>query len=199
MLTQMLIPTQTLLRKYTDQVNYILFHGPEAKNLLGLVQGGKVKPAGTVMVENHVGKDALAEAIEMSQSLREAGVDAGFMFDFYHEMASNYHGLAFLIIWDQLLLKLSVELEKRSNGGSDMPVGVHLPIGTRSTDSLPVGEMTDSMLSEFAALRMAYPFLLVLENQQRGANALALTSWTIRNQERRNKQNFERFRKFNLL
>lgn len=155
----------------------------------------------TVFVENHIQKGALFHALLSALSLRDGGVNAGLMIDIVHcfnETKTKQQNMT--LFWNQMISSVGDVLKKAQRADIDMPIAIHLPIGTNNADSLPFSEITPRMWQEFAEVVHKRPHTpIVLENQQSGLGLIFFDPGKVDAQRARNEKVFDTLTKAGVI
>ena len=77
--------------------------------------------------------------------------------------------------------------------------GIHLPIGSRLDDSIPIEFLSDSDLAYFSEKIIPKITQLTIENQQRFPRLLYSFPPSLKKQKERNKKNLQRLRQAGIL
>lgn len=203
-ISQIITPTPQLTVICGDK-HEILVHSPNLREKRNLEAMLKSK-APFVWIENHPhGEDGTNEAIAKVQVLREENVPAGLVFDLCHFIgATELTSTDFFQRWEEAMelianrISLLTDHHKKA-----IPLGIHFPIGTYKSDSLPIDKMSDDMLRDFAAVIDSKEIItrLVLECQQEGWLAMAkvMGRETVTKQRRRNEGIYDRLKKTGIV
>lgn len=168
-LNRFILPTPDLIKR-APSVDYILIHGPELRNeSYHRLLREKTSQVKLLYVENHLRPGADGQALSVAQDLRMAGVNAGVMFDLFHDFMHRRLNGDIASSWNKTLFKLRQVLEQKDFEGQAIPVGIHVPVGTKVGDSLPFDAMTPSMWQNLGSLMQTRKDIrVVIENQQTG-------------------------------
>jgi len=143
--------TEYLINSYGNQVD-VLVHAPEfirnpqLYQTVGLLQFQN--GIRRLWIENHPGKKGVNDAVQVVRKLRspQIPVDAGMMYDLFHALKNTYGDQqAFRNSWKHVLAEIG-QISKTQK----IPLGLHIPIGTKKSDSLPVEWMDRSMWQDLA-------------------------------------------------
>jgi len=180
---EFLIPSRELIRMGSN-VAYILVHEGEgaAKKEIFIKSAEQIR---CLMVENSRSVGSIGQTIGLVEELRRGGVETGLMFDLYHFFGTLRNNDDIGVKWAKTMKKLDEVFS--SLNGAEIPVGIHLSVGTDRSDSLPFEEMTCEMWRKLGHLIHENQLgVLVIENRQRFPGWL----WPInvRNQRARNER-----------
>lgn len=109
-----------------------------------------------IMVENSGDSNYLERTFEVVKAIERKGGRPGLMIDLCHLWREVQYD------WGRMLELVNRGLEKTGELS-----GVHLPIGTRKDDSLPIDQFDDSKLRDLAGITKRVE-IVVLENQNGG-------------------------------
>ena len=199
----MITDTASLIEKYGTSTPYMLFHQREAGFSKNIIQ--QTKPIQTLFVENSPHLGSLEEAIKLISDFREAGINTGLMFDLYHYLAGisdlkEIYSSNFPELWDLLMQKLQNTFTEIDQQDTETPIGIHIPVGTRREDSLPVDQITEDMWKQLGGAIHQRPYtLVVIENQQAGIGTVMLTPFRIESQRSRNMEIFKKLLENNVI
>ena len=137
-LNELMLPTVQVIRELGWLVSYGVTHAPDSRNW-GLMETLKNEPNLLPYLfaepHGHVGSDGTA--LDLARTWHKAGVRSGVMFDLVHSyLASSY-------LQDKLTERIDLVLDnfdwilESARDGKISTVGIHVPMGTESTDSLP--------------------------------------------------------------
>jgi hypothetical protein len=149
----------------------VLFHVPELEDGGNIASLTKHKDRTRfVWVENHHGKESMAGAMRKVAQLRSLGIPSAVMFDVCHYIgARNLVNGSFQREYAQMLHDADCLLHETDAQGHPIVQGIHLPVGRKPDDSLPIDEMDDDSLRALAdTINGADITRLVLEHQERG-------------------------------
>ena len=194
LLNLILIPTKQLLTRFS-KFN-ILVHAPYVKKKFNLIVNN---PPQQLIVENHMNHDySISEVIKIVTLLRQQHINATGLIDIYHYV--NYLSTnEILNSWGEIVNKISEYLKMTDDQGIKIFSIIHLPIGPRLGDNLPIDQMTDQMLTEFAEKVIPLVEVVTFENQQKNIGLLLSTQSMLNRQKERNKRVFDRLIKTNVL
>ncbi|PIQ72137.1 hypothetical protein COY13_01830 [Candidatus Roizmanbacteria bacterium CG_4_10_14_0_2_um_filter_36_35] len=154
--------------------NFIVFHKPKV-----------------LWIENHLyGQKGIEDAKNQIIDYLKKGINAHGMLDLYHLLA-KVPTKELVKTWPKIVAEISNYLRWFS--------GIHLPIGSRKNDSLPIEQITDEMLELFAEKIVPYLDRVVIENQQKNLGLFFSTNKMIKEQKKRNEVNFLRLKKAGIL
>lgn len=167
-----------------------LFHTPYLENESVKKAVIKNKPK-VLWIENHIyGKKGVEEAKKLIEEYQKLKIEVKGMLDLYHLLA-NLKKEELIKNWSQIIEEIKTYLKWFS--------GIHLPIGSRKDDSLPIEEMTDEMLSLLGKEVISHIQRIVIENQQKNFGLFYSTKRMINEQKERNRKNFLRLKKAGIL
>ena len=152
----------------------ILFHTPYSQNL-EVEKMIVIKKPRHLILENHrIGKKGIEETIKQINFLRKKGINVSGLIDIYHFV---YGTSTNLLKKNWLKIVKELEMYFRIKDENDKPFfnSVHFPIGTRISDSLPIEEITNDMLSLFSEKITPYLDRFVIENQVKNIGLIYLT------------------------
>ncbi|MBI4157537.1 hypothetical protein HY502_01685 [Candidatus Woesebacteria bacterium] len=188
-----IVGTKELLEK-ASEVPYLLLHSvclnkAENKELL-LEKKSEIR---TLLIENHVQKDALIHALKHAVSLREKGVNAGLMIDIVHYFYENkVDPTRISAEWGEMLFWVNRIIASAKAADTAMPIGIHLPVGTNANDSLLMDHLTNAQWKKLAdVIHNEANIPIVLENQQADIGLLFLTAEDALTQKHRNEDTFK--------
>lgn len=177
------------LQKYFKNIDP-LAHAPYLKNKETKDKIKILKP-NTLWIENHnYGELGVKRAIALIDDYRKYGINAKGMLDLYHYLA-HLPTKTIIKDWKKIIKKIKLYSRWFS--------GIHLPIGSRRDDSLPIEDFTDEMLSHFAKEIIPQIEKLVIENQQQGIGLVTSSTRMLIKQKQRNAVNFSRLKKTGIL
>ena len=185
------VSPEMLVRKFSDYE--LLMHTPVAAQR-NIFQAFAKKPPTYTWIENHnFGKEGVSEAASLVDAWRKAGILTGIMYDVVHEMGSKAltSQREFPKAWKGMLHTM--------RRYSSLITGVHFPVGTFQTDSLPMQWITDDMLREFNDSLPRHTRTVVVENQQDGGKLLFLSRRAAGDAQRRNGIIFHRLQKAGIV
>lgn len=193
LLDSSLVGADELLNK-APQVSYVLMHSaylddPEIKEKV-VENASTIR---TILVENHVQKGAMEDALKHAISLREKGVNAGIMLDIVHYFYENkIKSEDISIYWQNMVFTVNKIIEEAKIADPKMPIGIHIPVGTRKADSLFMDGLTPKQWQKLADVIHDLPNIpVILENQQEGIGLYFLTPEDALTQKYKNEKNFE--------
>lgn len=168
--------TEFLLSEYGNQID-ILVHAPEFmrhSNFYEVVRSvGATSGIQRLWIENHPGAHGVDDAVQVVRNLRlpEISVNAGMMYDLFHTLKGSYwNRQTFRNSWRHVLTEIR-QISERER----IPLGLHIPIGTKQSDSLPVEWMDVSMWQDLTSLLFDSDITrIVFEHQFAELNALAI-------------------------
>jgi hypothetical protein len=176
----------------------ILYHTPYSQNL-EVEKMIVIKKPRHLILENHrIGKKGIEETIKQINFLRKKGINVSGLIDIYHFV---YGTSTNLLKKNWLKIVKELEMYFRIKDENDKPFfnSVHFPIGTRISDSLPIEEITNDMLSLFSEKITPYLDRFVIENQVKNIGLIYLTKSMMERTKKRNKINIDRLQKAGLL
>lgn len=151
-----------------------------------------------IWIENHLkGKRGVEDAIKQIKIYRKSNINASGMLDIYHYAANSITSLE--ADWSKIVEEMKMYVLLKDENGQQLFNGIHFPIGSRLGDSLPVDDMTDSMLKIFAQEIIPNVLRVVFENQQAGPGLFFQTNGMLQEQKKRNTRIFERFKKTGII
>ena len=192
-INEILVPTFDLVTKFPNQ-NYVLIHSTEAriKESELIKMNGKTCPNQTLFIENEPTKDSLKTTAEQVVAFARTGKNTGIMMDIGHHLFGLGEGQIVLKKdWETLIQDISdtTEYLNQNNDNGKIKIGMHLPVGDNSTDSINIDQITKAMWSDLCQLFDKHPqILLVIENQQNGIDLVHLTPTQARKQRHRNNE-----------
>lgn len=182
------------LLKEAPKTSYVLMHSayldnPQVKEKVT----ENVKSIRTILIENHVHKGALNEALGHAFSLRKNGVNAGIMIDIVHYFyETGKKPKEFSLYWSDMVLAVERTIEAAKKEDPKMPIGIHIPVGTREDDSLFMDGIEAKQWQKLAGIIHDRPNTpVILENQQDGLGLYFLTAEDALTQKNRNEKNFK--------
>ncbi len=179
----MLVDTSVLLSSYSGRADYVLVHADEAEQLQKELSSDWAEAAGSVlMLENGGGEVQVRKAVNLIKK-SDGGIRMGLMFDLYHYFGSLQGNVKER--WGLTLGCLERILDEIGL------VSLHLPIGSRLADSLPVEEMSEGMWQDLAGIIDGRIGWVTIENQQTGLTILRVRGRAIEKQRERNKRVIE--------
>ena len=188
-----IVDLQELLKK-APEVSYILLHSvslDETKNKEKVLNNRHLPR--TIMVENHVHKGAMKQALEHTLSLRENGINAGIMIDIVHYFYENSIPPEKMSDgWKDMLSTVRKTIKDAKTADFNTPIGIHLPVGTNEVDSLLLDHVTNGQWKALAdIIHNEANVPTVLENQQKDVGLFFLTPEAALVQKGRNEKVFE--------
>ncbi|MBI2029866.1 hypothetical protein HYT02_05600 [Candidatus Gottesmanbacteria bacterium] len=147
-----IIPTSIAIKEFSEDFE-ILFHAPELMKTSSL-NALKHKNPRFIWAENdHYALEGIAFAKRTVERLSLMGVRCGLMLDIAHALGVKVLKSGQLnTAWDELNAFVRQQLiQPYKKGGMKILHGIHLPIGRKKTDSLPVVDpslVSDSMLTD---------------------------------------------------
>ena len=190
-LNRILINTPELVT-HGHEVGYVLIHAPEArvtKNLAAIV-GNDPEHKPTVkrlFVENHIRTGRLGSAKEVAQYLNGEGVSTGVMIDLVHLMNAYDHRNSFADQWRFCLPLVQKTFEEFSTYSPDIKLGLHVPVGTKIDDSLPLDQITPAMWQDLTSIiHTRSDAIVIIENQQEGRGSIRASQKSLRTIRSRN-------------
>jgi hypothetical protein len=189
-LNQSIVPTPELIKRYSRRSQYILVHASEMRTpenrIAALVFKKRIR---NLYLENHV-THPIDSDTAIVYSMRLQGVPAGVMFDMAHYQIYESHirrNSTYQEIWSGMMAALTQLLTEKDFSGHTVPVGLHVPIGTFTGDSIPTDEITGQMWKDFVArIEGRGDVFIVIENPVKGRDQIRTTVKTRREQRERN-------------
>lgn|GEM_PF-5623524 len=158
-----LFDTVACLAQSSRNVEYLLFHIGLVPHILSC---NALQSTPLVVIENDTKRNSVTACVNALSSLRDHGIKAEVTYDIVHFLREG-DGHINMSRWDEAL-KVFENVQ---------PTGFHLPIGTHTSDSLPLTTMPLSALKELGSALSAHrPKYVILENQQIRRYSLVLTS-----------------------
>lgn len=174
-----------------------LSHGPYFEERSKKLIVTKYQPK-KIWVENHLrGKRGVEDAIKQINIYRENNINTSGMLDIYHYVANSMTILE--TNWPKIVEELKKYILLKDQNGRQFFNGIHFPIGSRFDDSLPIDDMTDSMLEIFAQEIIPYVERVVFENQQANLGLFFSTNKMLKVQKERNRRIIERLKKTGII
>jgi hypothetical protein len=196
----------TFLNNFIEESANLLAHFPEVeylshtpyfenKNVYETVIKNQPKK---IWIENHMqGRMGIEDAIKQINIYRKNNINACGMLDVYHYVAHSEKILS--KNWSNTVGELKSYFLMKDNHGKPFFCGIHFPIGTRLSDSLPLEDMTDEMLKLFAQKIIPQVERVVFENQQKNFGLFFSPKRMIAYQKTRNKKVFKRLKKVGII
>lgn len=195
----LIIDTPFLVKRYGGKLNYILLHAPELETAQAqqfVVDNSHL--IRQIYIENHLSASSFGKAVEIAQQLHWNGVNSGIMFDMFHYYNSHDQKSSSINRWEELIYRVRWLLET-THVREDIPLGIHVPVGTNTVDSFPE-DITNDMWLDVGMITKDYPeVMLVVENRQSGVNQLMLTKKEIMLQKERNNKILDKFSDCGLI
>src|SRR3989344_2219596 len=151
LINQMTPPSEFLLAKYGDSHD-ILVHAcaflrkPQLYAQVNELQS----PIQKLWIENHPYPKGVTDAVDVVIALQLLSnpVNAGLTYDLFHALKNTYEDKqTFRASWKHILQEIL-----RIKETEKIPIGLHIPIGTKVDDSLPVDWMDTAMWQDLAPL-----------------------------------------------
>lgn len=190
--------TTTVAKTYGPHCRYILFHNPELrgqKTRKMLAQ--EANNINLLYVENHVGAGSVGAALEIAQELKVDNIKTGVAFDLAHFTRSYPSILDLKAQWAKALKSFDWILRETDVSGN-IPVGIHIPLGTDMSDNLPLEEINKKMWRDLAVMMEGRDLQIVVENKQSG-NPFFITTKARIQQVERNKKVIEALTKNQII
>lgn len=194
-LNYFILNAKTIILKF-PQIDF-LSHAPHfkvasvEKNIL------KLRPK-KLWIENHLPSDqGMKDVIEQVVYYRKMGIDCTGMLDVYHFAADNQENIT--NDWEKLVREIKKYTSMIDENGRPLIEGIHFPIGNRVDDSLPIFNLTDSMLNMFAVEVMPNIQRIVFENQQSFPGMIFSHNKLLEKQKDRNETIVERLIKTGII
>ena len=170
-----------------------LFHAPylEDKKVFDYLVFNR-KKIKKIWVENHLdGMEGVKEVRNMVEKLNKKGVNSSGLVDIYH-ICSKLKPKEIVFNWKEIVDDISKLIDESISG-------IHLPIGSRLDDSIPIEFLTDSDLAYFSEKIIPKVSQLTIENQQKFPGLLYSFPASLKKQKERNKKNLQRLRQAGIL
>lgn len=168
-----LFDTVTSLAHTATQVEYLLFHIGLVPHILSC---NALQSAPLLVIENDTKRNSVDACVNALTTLRDHGITAEVTYDIVHYLREG-DGHVKMSRWDDALKVFETV----------KPTGFHLPIGTHTSDSLPLTSMPLSALKELgSAISGHRPKYVILENQQIRRYSLKLPKSVIASVRARN-------------
>lgn len=191
------VNTNKLLRNFSSDKD-ILFHTSltKIKNIEKIVIENLPKK---LWIENNPsGKKEAEETINQIINYRKKGVRTYGMFDIFH-FIRNLSMPNLKNDWPNVVKQIEYYVKLKDRSGTQFFTGIHFPIGTRLADSLPIDDMTDKMLKQFAQKIIPHVERIVFENQQTLLGLFFSTNKMLEEQKRRNIRIIQRLKKTGII
>ncbi|MGB9883525.1 MAG: hypothetical protein ACPLRN_03375 [Microgenomates group bacterium] len=187
---QLILSAEDLVKNFSDFE--FLFHAPylQDKKVFDFIVKNKNKIK-KIWVENHLdGIEGVKKMQEIVIQLQKNQVTASGLIDIYH-VVSKLSTDEIVLSWEKIVNEIASNLS--------FVDGIHLPIGTRLDDSIPIDFLTDKQLNYFYQKIVLKVRRVVLENQQKNLGLLYSTAKMLEKQRERNEKVFLRLRKVGII
>jgi hypothetical protein len=162
-----------------------LFHAPylEDKNVFDYLVFNR-KKIKKIWVENHLdGIEGVKEVRNMVEKLNKKGVNSSGLVDIYH-ICSKLKPKEIVFNWKEIVDDISKLIDESISG-------IHLPIGSRLDDSIPIEFLSDSDLAYFSEKIIPKMSQLTIENQQKFPGLLYSFPASLKNKKKETKKIFK--------
>ena len=109
------------------------------------------------------------------------------MIDLVHLMYAYDHRNSFAEQWRLCLPLVERTFQEFSTYSPDIKLGLHVPVGTKADDSLPLDQITPTMWQDLASIIHARSdAIVIIENQQAGRGSIRASHESLKTIRSRN-------------